>query len=433
MFDPVAYINEPRWRHSSPGLQRITLLLEKLGRPQDDFLVVHVAGTNGKGSTSSYLSSILREAGLRTGLFTSPYIERFEERIQVDGEIVSEAQLRDATLAVRGAATEVEREAGEHPTEFELMCAVAFVHFSRQECDIAVVECGLGGRLDATNVVDPALCVITRIGMDHTDLLGDTLSAIAAEKAGIIKEGAPVVSWPQQPEAQAVIRKRCDDVRSALSVSDFSQLEVQPLESLHAPRAFGYKGFCYDTKLIAAYQPMNASVAIDAARALSGARPELGITQDAVAKGIASAEWPGRFEVLRTSPLVLVDGAHNPQGAEALSRSLREALDAHNGKQATLVMGVLADKDYPGIVAPMLSFARRVIAYTPENPRALCAEDLASEVASQAKAAGIEAIAAGSASDAIKLAVEKESPEGMVVAFGTLYSIGSIKQALASL
>lgn len=435
MFDPVAYINEPRWRHSSLGLERITLLLEKLGRPQDAFLSVHVAGTNGKGSTSAYLSSILRASNLRTGLFTSPFIERFEERIQVDGEVIPAEELLDATLAVRDAADEVEQEMGEHPTEFELMCAVAFVHFSRRGCDVAVVECGLGGRLDATNVVSPAVCVVTRIGMDHTDVLGDTLSAIAAEKAGIIKEGVPVVSWPQQDEAASVIRERCNDMGCELVESDFSRLEVAPLGSLSDRRSLDYRGIRYETKLLGAYQPTNAAVAIDAARVLSARRPEFGITQDAIARGVADAVWPGRFEVVATSPLVVVDGAHNPQGAEALAESMRELVDVRPGRRPTLVVGVLADKDYPAIVAPMLPYARRIVAYTPDNPRALDASALAREAASQAEKAGmdVEVAVAESAGEAMSLAVEKEGPEGMVVAFGTLYSIGAVKQALAPL
>lgn len=435
MFDPVAYINEPRWRHSSLGLDRITLLLEKLGSPQDCFLAVHVAGTNGKGSTSAYLSSILRASNLRTGLFTSPFIERFEERIQVDGEVIPADELLDATLAVKEAADEVEREAGEHPTEFELMCAVAFVHFARRGCDIAVVECGLGGRLDATNVVSPAVCVVTRIGMDHTDVLGDTLSAIAAEKAGIIKKGVPVVSWPQQGEAAAVIRGRCSDMGCELVECDFSRLHVDPLESVSGPRTFEYEERAYATGLLGAYQPTNAAVAIDAARVLAARRPELGIMQDAIRKGVADAVWPGRFEAVATSPLVVVDGAHNPQGAEALAESLRELLDVRPGALPTLVVGVLADKDYPAIVAPMLPYAGRLVAYTPDNPRALDASALAREVASQAQQAGmdVEVAVAESAAEAVSLAVEKEGPEGMVVAFGTLYSIGAVKQALAPL
>ena len=208
-FDPVAYINEPRWQESRLGLDRIRALLERLGWPQDKLKIVHVAGTNGKGSTCAYLASVLRAAGYRTGLFTSPFIEAFEERIQVDGVAISRDDLMDATLAVKEHAEALAAQTGDHPTEFELMTAVALVHFARRGCEAVVLEVGLGGRLDSTNAIEaPEVSVVARIGRDHTAMLGNTLAAIAAEKAGIIKPGVPVVSWPQDPEAMAVVERR---------------------------------------------------------------------------------------------------------------------------------------------------------------------------------------------------------------------------------
>ena len=205
-FDPVAWINTPRWQTSRLGLDRMVDLLDRMGRPQDDLRFVHVAGTNGKGSTCAYLASMLQAAGLCVGLFTSPYILRFEERIRVNGCDIAQGELARAVEAVRPHAEAMEAVCGDHPTEFELMAAVALEHFRACKCDIVVLEVGLGGRLDATNVIDaPEASVICRIGLDHTDLLGSTLAAIAAEKAGIVKPGAPVVSWPQEPEAMEVV------------------------------------------------------------------------------------------------------------------------------------------------------------------------------------------------------------------------------------
>lgn len=433
-FDPVAYINEPRWRHSSLGLERTIVLLHKLGDPQESFLTVHVAGTNGKGSTCAYLASILRSSGLRTGMFTSPYIEHFEERIQVNGESIGFDELTEITLAVRDAAKEVEVELGEHPTEFELMCAIGFMCFARSGCDIAVVECGLGGRLDATNVVHPALSVITRIGLDHTDILGDTLAAIAGEKAGIIKPGVPVVSAPQAPDAACVIEERCLEMGSPLFASDFSELDVSGFSGYEIRaimRHFIYRGIPYETRLLAAYQPFNAAVAIDAATVLATWNPELGISHDAIQRGIAAATWPGRFEVVSTEPLVVVDGAHNPDGAAALAQSVEELLTDAD-RRVTLVIGVLADKDWKHVLDPMLQFAQQVIAYAPNNPRALSASELAQGVRDLASQNGfdIEVAKASSAQEAITMAMEKESPEGIIIAFGTLYSIGAIKQAV---
>ena len=201
-FDPIAYINEPRWMESRLGLDRIRELLDRLGRPQDRLKFVHVAGTNGKGSTCAYLASILQAAGLRTGLFTSPYLITFEERIRVDGVNIALDQLAEVALLVKEQAEAMT----DHPTEFELMTAVALVHFARQGCDIVVLEVGLGGRLDSTNVIDaPEAAVIARIGLDHTKLLGTALAAIAGEKAGIVKPGSAVVSWPQDAAAMAVV------------------------------------------------------------------------------------------------------------------------------------------------------------------------------------------------------------------------------------
>ena len=222
-FDPIAYINEPRWLESRLGLDRIRELLDRLGRPQDRLKFVHVAGTNGKGSTCAYLASILQAAGLRTGLFTSPYLITFEERIRVDGANITLDELTEATLLVKGQAEAM----ADHPTEFELMTAVALVHFVRRGCDIVVLEVGLGGRLDSTNAIDaPEAAVIARIGLDHTKLLGTTLAAIAGEKAGIVKPGSAVVSWPQDAEAMAVVEQAVAAAGDTLTVPDFACLNV---------------------------------------------------------------------------------------------------------------------------------------------------------------------------------------------------------------
>ena len=221
-FDPVAWINTPRWQASRLGLSRMVDLLERLGRPQDELRFVHVAGTNGKGSVCAYVASVLQAAGYKVGLFTSPFILCFEERIRVNGENIAGEELARAVAAVRPAAAAVEAACGDHPTEFELMAAVAFEHFRAVGCDIVVLEVGLGGRLDATNVIEaPEASVICRIGLDHTDLLGDTLGAIAGEKAGIVKAGAPVVSWPQESEAMAVIEAVAAERGCELFVPDF--------------------------------------------------------------------------------------------------------------------------------------------------------------------------------------------------------------------
>ena len=239
-FDAIEYINTPRWLTSRLGLERIHELLDRLGRPQDRLKFVHVAGTNGKGSTCAFTASILAEAGFKTGLFTSPYVETFHERIRVNGLNISDEDLTAATLRVRECAEAMETEGGEHPTEFELMTAVALVHFAHVGCDIVVLEVGLGGRLDSTNVIAaPEVAAIVSIALDHTNLLGNTLAEIAHEKAGIVKEGSTVVSWPQEPSAMEVVEDAARRVGDKLVVPDFSMLSVGKVTRGAAPLTRG--------------------------------------------------------------------------------------------------------------------------------------------------------------------------------------------------
>ena len=363
-FDPVAYINTPRWRSSRLGLDRTRELLAGLGNPQDKLRVVHVAGTNGKGSTCAFLASILQEAGYKTGLFTSPYIIEFADRIRVNGSNIAPDDLLGVTLAVR----EIAEAMPDHPTEFELMTAVAFTHFAQQECDICVVEVGLGGRLDSTNVLEaPELCIITPIALDHTELLGDTLAAIAGEKAGIVKPGVPVVSAIQEPEAMAVIAAAAAEHGSPLTCVDADQLEGTPAD-------FSYRRWeQLAVGLLGSYQPENAATALEAVEVLR--QRGWAIPDEAVVDGLANVYWPGRFEVLGDEPTFIVDGGHNPQGAQALIDSLEQR---YPGRPVIFVMGVLGDKDYAAMVRQIIGYepTRMVICIEPPNPRALTTEDL---------------------------------------------------------
>lgn len=432
-FDPIAYINEPRWQTSRLGLDRIRDLLERLGRPQDTLRIVHVAGTNGKGSTCAYLANILHAAGYRTGWFSSPYIERFEERIRVDGANIPMDDLTRVTLDVREHAERLAAETGDHATEFELMTAVALVHFARSGCDIAVLEVGLGGRLDSTNVIDaPDVAVITRIGLDHTALLGDTVVQIAGEKAGIVKPGSAVVSWPQEESAMAVVERAAAAAGDALTVPDFTQLHVGGIDEAHR-RTFSYGAFdALRTQLLGSYQPANAAVAIEAALALRGRG--WCIPDEAIHAGIERTQWPGRFEVLPPvagKPTVVIDGGHNPQGAAVLADSLR---DVFPGRTPVLLMGVMADKDYPTMLRTVLPLAGGLVAVTPRNPRALAAGDLVEAArlagASAGCAADLPLAAARDFDDAVARACALAGPDGLICAFGSLYAIADLKAAL---
>lgn len=433
-FDPIAYINEPRWMESRLGLDRVRDLLDRLGRPQDKLRFVHVAGTNGKGSTCAYLASILQAAGLRTGLFTSPYLITFEERIRVDGANITLDELTETTLLVKEQAEAMP----DHPTEFELMTAVALTHFARCACDIVVLEVGLGGRLDSTNVIAaPDVAVIARIGLDHTKLLGTTLGAIAGEKAGIIKPGSRVVTWPQEPEALAAVEAAAASCGDPLTMPDFARLQVSDVE-WDAPggptRPFSYGRHArLRTKLLGTYQPANASLAIEAAEALCACG--WSISDEAISSGIAAAAWPGRFEIVQAgegAPAIVVDGGHNPQGAQALADSLR---DVFPGRKPVFIIGVLEDKDYPAMLETVLPLGSAFVTVTPDNPRALPAANLARAVRWTGQdmlgcSACVSPAVARDMADALAKARELAGPQGLICAFGSLYSVGALKELL---
>ncbi|MCL1799145.1 MAG: bifunctional folylpolyglutamate synthase/dihydrofolate synthase [Eggerthellaceae bacterium] len=432
-FDPVAYINEPRWMASRLGLERIAELLDKIGRPQDRLRFVHVAGTNGKGSFCAFLSRILREAGYRTGLFTSPYIIEFADRIQVDGENIPFEDLCAATCAVKEAAEAM----ADHPTEFELMTAVAFVHFAQKGCDIVVCEVGLGGRLDSTNIIEaPELCIITAIGLDHTEVLGETLGAIAGEKAGIIKEGVPLLSWPQRPEAMEVVERVARERGAPLALPDFSRLPAPGTASGHSfasiPRASGHQSSPgtapgYSLSLLGIHQPRNAAMAIKAVSLLR--QKGWAISDDALRAGLAKASLPGRFEVVAHSPTFIIDGAHNPDGAQALA----DSLEAYFPEAAPVfIVGVLKDKDYAEMLRRVLPRASGLVATTPPNDRALPAADLVVCIRSLLEEAGCTpgAVPVHATPDipaAVRQARALAGPEGLVCAFGSLYSVAPLK------
>jgi dihydrofolate synthase/folylpolyglutamate synthase len=421
-FDPVAYINEPRWRSSRLGLDRIAELMDRLGNPQDRMHIVHVAGTNGKGSTCAFTASILRSAGFRTGQFSSPYIIRFEDRIRVDGIDVSESDLLSATLEVRKHAEDME----DHPTEFELMTAVALVHFARSACDFAVMEVGLGGRLDSTNVVaSPEVCAIAPISFDHTALLGNTLEEIAGEKAGIIKPGAAVVSADQDPAAMRVVVDTCRRCRCDLSVVD-----RESLVGTHTD--FSYREYRHlHIGLLGSYQPENAALAIEIVKQLRGRG--FGIDDGALREGLAQARWPGRFEVVAHHPDFIVDGGHNPQGAAVLADSLRQSFPT---KRPTFLVGVLQDKDYLHMLQAIVPLGDVFVCIEPPNLRALSSTDLAGAVRSVAAAesptghGALKVIAAQDIPQGVDAARREAGPDGLVCAFGSLYSIGDIERAL---
>ena len=413
--EAIEYIERYTWSKTRLGLERTRALLHPLGDPQKGLRFIHVAGSNGKGSTCAMLEAILRAAGYRTGLYISPYIQDFCERIQVDGENIPPERL--AALTERTAALADAME--DHLSQFELVTAIAMAYFRERACDIVVLEVGMGGKLDSTNVIDPPeLAVITNIGLEHTEYLGDTLEKIAAAKAGIIKTGCSCVLYDGAPEVTAVVRRTCRDRGVSLTVADFSRGKAGQV-SLAGQELF-WDGAPYRLALLGPHQLKNAAVVLTAVEALR--KRGWTVPEDAVRAGLRDVRWPARMELLNRTPLFFLDGGHNPQCAEALIAAVDVLLP---GRKPVFLCGVLADKDYPAIMDLMLPAAQEFICLTPDSDRALPGRELAAYLAAR----GARASACENAADGIRAALDAAGERGAVVAFGSLYMAGAIRSA----
>lgn len=412
--EAIKFIHQRTWQGSKPGLSRTRELLSLLGDPHKDIPFVHIAGTNGKGSTAAMLSAILRAAGYRTGLYTSPYITRFNERIQIDGAEIPDASLGEITEKCAPLALSM----ADRPTEFELVTAVAFEYFRQEKCDIVVLETGLGGRLDSTNVIEAPLCsVITNIGLDHTRELGGTVEEIAGEKAGIIKSGRPAVIYDLPENIRDVFSRKCAETGSALISSDFCQI-IPDSDSVQGQR-FSYKDFSgLFLPLLGEHQLKNAAVALETVSLLRSLGWKL--TDGAVRRGLASTRWPARFEIVSRKPLFIVDGGHNPQCAETVAYNLFRYFP---GRKTVLLMGVLRDKDYMSMARILNPRADAFVTVTPDSPRALDAQELARSL----DIFGKPAIPCASIDGGIETALSLAGEDGLVCSVGSLYFAGTVR------
>lgn len=414
--EAVAYIHSYGWEKHAPGLFRVRELLRRLGDPQDGLKFIHVAGTNGKGSVCACLASMLEAAGYRVGLNTSPHLERFHERIRVNGELIGDGALAALTERVREAAGAME----EHPTEFELITAIAFLHFRREHCDIVVLETGLGGALDASNVIGtPEVAVLTAMGMDHAAILGPTLTEIAAAKAGIIKPGGDVASRGGCGEADEVFRRICRERGAALTELDLGRLTVQRLSLEGTVFDFSpYKGLTIP--LGGTYQAENAALALTALERLR--KKGWKVPEEAVRRGLAAVRWPGRFEVLGRSPLFLLDGAHNAHGMRAAVESLKALLP---GRRLVFLLGVLSDKNAGEMLDLLAPLAEQAFVLRPDSPRALEPEALRALLAER----GVSARPCASVEEGVAAALAAAGRDGAVCALGSLYLCGEVRTA----
>ena len=404
----------PRMGQSAPGLARMQNLCDHLGNPEKELQCIHIAGTNGKGSLAAMTSSILTAAGYKTGLTISPYVVDFRERFQIDGEMIPPRTLANLAEKVLDAIDAIEAEGGEKPVEFEAVTALAFLWFAREKCDLVVLETGLGGRCDATNVVPHKLvAAITKIGYDHMEVLGDTLDKIAAEKAGIIKEGTVVVNYPDQPaEAMGPILTAAAEAHTSIITPDKDDLTL--LRGKRLENRIDYGGYRAALGLPGTHQANHAAMAVEIALVLWR---EFGydISDDAILQGLADARMPARIEVLRRHPLLLLDGCHNPDGAKMLAATLTRADFEEN---LVGVLGVLADKDYKDMLSDLAPCFAKIYTVTPNCPRALSAEELQKEARFHT-----DAEAADSVADAIRKAVDYADENNLagVVVCGSLY------------
>lgn len=408
--EAIKYIHGVSNFFCKPGLERIEELCRGLGDPQNELKFIHVAGTNGKGSTCSMLSSVLMAAGYKVGMFTSPYVREFNERMRINGENIPNDILASLTEQAKSVADNM----ADRPTEFELITAIGFKYFAEEKCDVVVLEVGMGGRLDATNIIgSPLLSVITGIAIDHTAFLGDSIEKIAGEKAGIIKANAPVLWGGSDLSAEAVIAEEVVKKQTTLYKTDYSKLKICSM-SLEGC-IFDYKDRKYvSIALLGAYQPKNAAVVLDAIDILSS--HGLSIPEDTLRRGLAEAKWPARFEIIASDPTVIFDGAHNPQGISAAVESIKNYF---GDKRVVIVSGVLRDKDYRVIAQSLSEVADTVYTITPNNPRALTAKEYAEVIWAQ----GVLAESTDSISTALSLGRKRAKELGTAMfCLGSLYT-----------
>ena len=415
--EALEYIAQTSWRGSKPGLERITRLCSLMGDPQRELEFIHVAGTNGKGSFCAFLSSILVKAGYKTGMFISPYLEVFNERMQINGNNIPDDELAKITEYTAQFADSME----DLPTEFELNTAIAFEYFKRNKCDIVILEAGMGGELDSTNVIDPPLLsVIMHIALDHTAWLGDTKEKIALTKSKIIKNGSRAVLYKQDENVTEVIRNRCKEVGAGLYISEPESLKL--INADLSGQTFETEDFGRITvPLIGKYQAENIAVVLKAAEALRDIGYD--IPESSVKEGLKETKWPGRFEVLRKDPYFIVDGGHNPDGI----RAAEESLEAYfKGEKIIFIFGVMADKDYEQMADIILPLAREVFCVAPDNERALSPGELAELINKK----NVPARACRDVEEAVLLALEIAKETTPVCAIGSLYMAGEIRKLI---
>lgn len=422
--EAMKYITEVGNFGSNYGLERTYKLLEHLGNPERDLKLIHIAGTNGKGSTTSMITEILMGEGYKVGMYTSPFIEEFEERIQINRNNIPKESLAILMDEIKVAVDKVIEAGYNHPTEFEIITVLMLLYFKKENIDFGVIEVGLGGTLDSTNVIKPIIQVITSISFDHTNLLGNTLEKIAREKAGIIKKGIPTVIYPQQEEVLKVIKNKCFEMDSELYIANNENLKFENIVNLDKP----YQLLKYNNEidillpLLGEHQIINLSVAMQAIEVLNN-KNIIDISIANIVKSIKNVSWKGRLEVLSNNPYVVIDGAHNIQGIKTLSRNIKKYFKYEN---LYLILGILADKDVEEMIKIITPMAKKVYSVTPNSIRGELAESLKDEVSKFNK----NCKAFDKYEEAYSEALNDASEKDLILASGSLYMIGDMRKII---
>lgn len=420
MQEVIELVNTNRGTGRKESLNRMKRLVELIGNPQKDLKFIHIAGTNGKGSTSVFMEAILRTSAIKTGLYTSPHLVRLNERIRIDGREITDAELIETTETVREAVEQVEEELNERLYAFEILTAVAFLYFQKQGTELVILETGVGGRLDATNVIDESeVSIITAIGMDHMKVLGDTLEKITQEKAGIVKPNGALVTYPQNEAIEKIFEVRCRE--QAADWTAVKRQDVRITASSIEGQRFEYKGMGdFAIRMMGEHQVYNAVTAMEAVWKLQ--EKEWPIKDAHIKEGLEKAFWPGRMEKVADEPLVILDGAHNQQGVEMLEKNLKTLFP---GKKLNFLVGMMQDKAYRKMIRLMEPMADRFLLLAPNSERALDAQTLKEKLAEE----GIDAQAFAAPQEAAEYIRHNLAKEEIVVVFGSLYLVGDMKQA----
>lgn len=426
--EALQFIHESHKFGMRLGLDNIKKLLELLGNPQNNLKIIHVAGTNGKGSTCSFISSILKESGYKVGLYTSPFLETFTERIRVNGENIREEEVGKIVSLIKEKIEIMVSEGYSYPTEFEIVTAMAFYYYNQEKVDFVALEVGLGGRYDATNVIDkPVVSAITSISLDHTGILGDTLAKIAFEKGGIIKENCPTIVYPQQEEASEVIKNICAEKKSKYIECDFKNIEIKSSNinsQIYNCNINGKELRDLEIKLIGDHQIKNSIVALNVIESLNDIKIT-NISEENIRKGLLETKWPGRIEKISENPMFIIDGAHNEEGAKSLANSIDKYFE---NKNKILVIGMLEDKDIDSVLDLLIPKFNKVITTTPDNPRAIDANKLKEKI----ERYNIEVTCKPNIKEAVDYALEISNKDDVIISAGSLYMIGNVRTIIVN-